>query len=98
MPRQVLIEVLAAEVTLTDDMRLGIEWAIRSGRFEASFSQPVSGGTGFIPGRLPSTLIPSGATGIIPPGLNLFAFATDKFLSALNALAAENKVNVLSSP
>jgi general secretion pathway protein D len=98
MPRQVLIEVLAAEVTLTDDMRLGIEWAIRSGRFQASFSQPVSGGTGFIPGRLPSAISAAGATGLIPPGLNLFAFATDKFLSALNALAAENKVNVLSSP
>ena len=77
---------------------MAIEWAIRSGKFEASFSQPVSGGTGSIPGRLPSTLIPLGASGIIPPGLNLFAFATDKFLAALNALAAENKVNVLSSP
>jgi general secretion pathway protein D len=99
MPRQVLIEVIAAEVTLTDDMRLGIEWAIRSGKFEASYSQPISGGTGFIPGRLPaSVFVPSGSALIAPPGLNLLAFATDKFLAALNALAAVNKVNVLSSP
>ena len=32
MPRQVLIEVLAAEVTLTDDTKLGVEWAVRTGR------------------------------------------------------------------
>ena len=35
MPRQVLIEVLVAEITLTDDMRWGIDWAMRSGRFIA---------------------------------------------------------------
>src|SRR5213593_3401678 len=33
MPRQVLIEVLVAEITLTDDIRLGIDWAVRQGRF-----------------------------------------------------------------
>ena len=38
MPRQVLIEVLAAEVTLTDDTKLGIEWAVRSGRCHVSSS------------------------------------------------------------
>ena len=31
-------------------------------------------------------------------GLNFFTFATEEFMSALNALASENKVNVLSSP
>ncbi|HEU5217950.1 MAG TPA: secretin N-terminal domain-containing protein, partial [Gemmatimonadales bacterium] len=45
MPRQVLIQVLAAEVTLTDDTKLGIEWAIREGRFDLSSSPS---------GRLPS--------------------------------------------
>jgi general secretion pathway protein D len=96
MPRQVLIEVLAAEVTLTDDTKLGIEWAIRSGRFDASYSRP-AGSTGVIPSRPPENLIPFGGI-VAPPGLNFFTFATDKFLAALNALAAENKVNVLSSP
>ena len=33
-PRQVLVEVIAAEVTLTDDFRLGVEWAVRAGRFD----------------------------------------------------------------
>ena len=91
MPRQVLIEVLAAEVTLTDDTKLGMEWALRSGRFDASSSP-----SGNLPSRPARSLIPLG--GVVPVGLNIFTFAADRFLAALNALASENKVNVLSSP
>ena len=40
MPRQVLIEVLAAEVTLDDSTRLGLQWAIQHGRFSASLTTP----------------------------------------------------------
>jgi general secretion pathway protein D len=91
MPRQVLIEVLAAEVTLTDDTKLGIEWAVRSGRFDVSSSP-----SGLLPSRPASSLIPLG--GAVPVGFNFFTFAADKFLAALNALASENRVNVLSNP
>jgi len=91
MPRQVLIEVLAAEVTLTDDTKLGMEWALRSGRFDVSSSP-----SGALPSRPARSLIPLG--GVVPVGLNIFTFAADRFLAALNALASENKVNVLSSP
>ena len=97
MPRQVLVEVLAAEVTLTDDMRLGIEWAIRSGRFDLTLTEP-TGSVGILPARPPRNLIPFGGEVGVAPGLNLFTFAADKFLAALNALAVENKVNVLSNP
>ena len=38
MPRQVLIEVLAAEVTLDDSTSLGMQWAIQHGRFSASLT------------------------------------------------------------
>jgi general secretion pathway protein D len=91
MPRQVLIQVLAAEVTLTDDTKLGLEWAFRSGRLTVSSSP-----SGTLPGRPPQSLIPLG--GAVPAGLNVFVFAAETFLAALNALANENKVNVLSSP
>ncbi len=91
MPRQVLIEVLAAEVTLTDDTKLGIEWAVRSGRFDVSSSP-----SGQLPGRPAQSIIPLG--GAVPVGFNVFAFAADKFLAALNAMASENRVNVLSNP
>ena len=91
MPRQVLIEVLAAEVTLTDATKLGLEWAIRTGRFDL-----ISSPTGILPGRPARSLIPLG--GAVPLGFSAFTFAADKFLAALNALASENKVNVLSNP
>ncbi|MGH7413917.1 MAG: secretin N-terminal domain-containing protein, partial [Candidatus Rokuibacteriota bacterium] len=91
MPRQVLIEVMAAEVTLTDDTKLGIEWAVRSGRFDVSSSP-----SGVLPGRPAQSIIPFG--GAVPLGFNFFTFAADKFLAALNALATENRVNVLSNP
>lgn len=101
MPRQVLIEVLVAEITLTDDTRLGIEWAIRSGRFDvfsAPTSPPSTSTTTTLSAR-PTFPIPSPSpiTGIAQ-GLNFFTFATNQFFVALNALASDNKVNVLSSP
>ncbi|HKZ08740.1 MAG TPA: type II secretion system secretin GspD [Methylomirabilota bacterium] len=91
MPRQVLIQVLAVEITLTDDTKLGMDWAVRSGKFTGTSSP-----SGLIPGIPPQSLIPLG--GPVPAGLTLFAFATDRFLAALNALATHNLVNVLSNP
>ncbi len=92
MPRQVLIEVLAAEVTLDDTTSLGIEWAIRQGRFDVNFT-----GSGGISSRPPQNLIPSGVTGFAS-GLNFFTFAAHEFLTAINLLASQDKVNILSSP
>jgi general secretion pathway protein D len=105
MPRQVLIEVLVAEITLTDDTRLGIDWAVRAGRF--SF---VNTNTG--PPALPTTPTPDGGfmslpagvggparlIGPIGQGLSAFTFSTDQFIAMLNALASENKVNIVSNP
>src|SRR5207302_2076799 len=103
-PRQVLIEVLVAEVTLTGDMRLGIEWAVRSGKFDVS-SAPGLGpnAAGTLEGR-PAYRLPTSATAGATPaistlaGLNVFTFATDRFFSALNTFANEDLLNVLSSP
>ena len=90
--RQVLIEVLAAEVTLNDDTKLGIEWAVRSGKFIFTNTQNTTGQTPTPPGP---GIISSGA--LLAPGFNMFVAASE-FIAALNALASENRVNVLSSP
>src|SRR3972149_6954617 len=72
MPRQVLIEGLVAEITLSDDLRLGIEWAFRTGRFDV-FNAPTAPGasttTTTLAGR-PTFPIPSLATvgGLTPGG------------------------------
>jgi general secretion pathway protein D len=92
MPRQVLIEVLAAEVTLDDKTSLGMQWALQHGRFAATFTD-----SGTIQSKTPDLIPPFGFTNL-PVGLNFFTFAAGEFLAAINALATENKVNVLSSP
>ena len=98
MARQVLIEVLAAEVTLTDDTKLGIEWAIRNGKFVFTNTQNTIGQSsiGITPTPPGQGILSAG--GLVPVGFNMFAFAANEFIAALNALATENKVNVLSSP
>jgi general secretion pathway protein D len=95
--------VLAAEVTLTDDTKLGIEWAVRSGKFTFTNTQnSIPNTTSSNTPSLPSPgIIPGGGGlggGVVPLGFNMFTFAASEFISALNALASENKVNVLSSP
>jgi general secretion pathway protein D len=39
LPLQVLIEATIAEVTLSDELRYGVEWFFRSGDFQATFAQ-----------------------------------------------------------
>ena len=58
MPRQVLIEVLAAEVTLDDSTRLGLQWAIQHGRFSASLTNPP--GAAILPTKPPDLIPPFG--------------------------------------
>jgi general secretion pathway protein D len=95
-PRQVLIEVLVAEITLTDDLRLGVDWAIKTGSLRL-FSQSISTATPSVIGPpLPSLPI---AEAITLPGSGLTAFVSgDNIFALLNALASQNLVNVLSSP
>jgi len=51
LPLQVLIEATIAEVTLSDELRYGVEWFFRSGEFSATFSQRGSGAVlPFFPG------------------------------------------------
>jgi general secretion pathway protein D len=102
MPRQVLIEVLVAEITLTDDTKLGIDWALREGSFRLA-SQSISTSTSGTPGiTAPSGLNALGAAtaiaGLPGAGLTAFAFQTEKFFAMINALASDNRVNVISNP
>jgi general secretion pathway protein D len=106
MPRQVLIEVLVAEVRLTDETRLGIDWAVRTGNLTIAnintgppglpTSAPPEGGLVALPKTLSAD--PTSLIGPFGHGLTAFTFNTNDFLAMLNALASENKVNVVSNP
>ncbi len=92
MPRQVLIEVLVAEITLTDDTKLGMDWALKSGNFR--LAQQTLGGTTSSPGNF----FPGNTVLTTAAGLTAFAFASDRFMAIINALSAENRVNIISNP
>lgn len=82
VPRQVLIEVTIAEITLSDEFSYGLEWYFNNH----------SKGKGFLD---------TGATGInqLSPG---FSYAwldpSGSIKAVLNALAANSKLNIISSP
>jgi general secretion pathway protein D len=97
MPRQVLIEVLVAEITLTDDTRFGMDWAVKTGKFTIANQNIDPGASAINPlsrSVIGNTPIPLPLGG----GLTAFTFATDQFMAIMNALASENRINVLSSP
>jgi general secretion pathway protein D len=102
MPRQVLIEVLVAEITLTDDTKLGMDWALKTGSFRIANQSIGTSTTGAAPIAPPSGLDALGSAtaiaGLPGAGLTAFAFATDKFFAMVNALAVDNRVNVISNP
>lgn len=94
MPRAVLIEVVIAEIRLTDDLTYGVEWFLRN--------RPVRiGGTRYdttIGSGTNTVFDPSFTVGsAIPQGLSLF-MGTDDFASFLRLLNTDNNVNILSTP
>ncbi|MHB9103275.1 MAG: type II secretion system secretin GspD, partial [Sulfuricella sp.] len=82
VPRQVLIEVTIAEITLSDEFSFGLEWYFNNG----------SKGKGFLD---------TGSTGIsmLAPGFSYaWLDSAGSIKAVLNALAANSKLNIISSP
>ena len=89
-PRQVLIEVLIAEINLDESNKLGVEWQHifnLGGSATGTLGVDSSLGT-----------VRPGATTPIAGGLSYVVGNTQRFKSALKASASENNVQVLSSP
>lgn len=83
-PRQVLIDVTIAEVTLTDDLSFGVEWTFEHGaRRTGTLDTGTSAGIGALTPGFSYVLRNAAGTGI---------------QAALNMLAADKRVSVLSSP
>jgi general secretion pathway protein D len=83
-PRQVLIEVLIAEIRLDDTTSMGLEWTKLGAQGSGSQIGWLSGLTG--------------DNAKITSGLIYTINYTDSFVGALKALADNNKVDVLASP
>jgi general secretion pathway protein D len=107
-PKQVLIEVLVAEVGLNDENRLGLEWTLRSQRDVKVGGQPYNVGTvsrvdvgppSALPGSPATATLPFAGVAVPPvAGLSFLLFETDRFLGLLNLYANYGQLTVLSSP
>lgn len=84
-PNQVLVEASIIEVTLTDEYSFGLEWYFRNNR-----------GTKTGTGQL--DLGASGVAAIAPGFSYSLVDSADKIALALNALASDTRVKVISSP
>ena len=90
LPRQVLIEVLVAEVTLTDAWEFGVEWALKNNKLKidnTNYTQTFSTSFG-------SSVVAAATGGFT---YSMLRGASD-VVGLINAIASETDVSLLSSP
>ncbi len=103
-PRQVMVQVLVAEVGLTDSLQYGVEWWIKSALSTGGKSWP--GFLGLEGPIAPTTALTTAAATAITPavsgagsGLNYAVFGNaGQVIGLLNLLGKDTSVNVLSTP
>ncbi len=97
MPLQVLIDATIVEVTLTDELKYGIQWFLshQNGGQHAAGSLPTLSSGGVDLTKTVSNLALGAATG----GFG-YAFTSNSgdISAVLSAAATDNKINVISSP
>jgi general secretion pathway protein D len=94
VPRQVMIEVLIAEITLTDELKFGLEWSLLA-QADKGFIN-LSGS--FIPTASSSTATGT-STSTPAPGFTFLGIdKTGLVRGYLQALSTQGKTNVLASP
>lgn len=106
-PRQVLIEVLIAEVSLTEATRFGIQWSLLSQDRAKVFGEThtFEGLSQFRPGTslygVDEKTLPPIISGSLAPtvgGYSYLLYEAGRITAMLHALATEGKVNILSNP
>jgi general secretion pathway protein D len=101
--RQVKVEVLVAEVSLTDNLKYGIEWFIKSRPGVVGALRNRADNAAILPSALPRTPTLPAATdsrSVIPtsPGLQLIDVVGGDVRAVLQALGEANKSQTLSTP
>ncbi len=86
VPAQVIIEASILEVSLTDDLRYGLEWSFQSdlGNDYTGVGKLINSGTSVTP--------------VVPGFSYAIANAAGDISAVLNALAEESLINVISTP
>lgn len=89
LPRQVLIEVMVAEVRLTDKWEFGVEWALKNNKFKTNTSNYT---------QTFSTSFGSAVTTAATGGFTYSVLRGADIVGLINAIASETDVSLLSSP
>lgn len=106
-PKQVLIEAKVLEVTLTNNLRFGVEWYLENGIAQApGLSRPTDTTTGTGTGTTTTTgtardvnrSIWGSIGGIVTQAGSIYQFDGPDVRAFVNLLQGESDVNVLSSP
>jgi len=93
-PEQVMIEVKILEISLTDDMALGVNWGQMLGDVTLG-----TGGfsTGVMPSTAPISPVPATGSGFFG-NIITGAGSNNQFTAALDALQTKTRVDTLSTP
>jgi general secretion pathway protein D len=86
--RQVLVEVMLAEVKLTDELKFGIDWFLKT--------RNNTSGTLNTLGALPST--PTGTVAPFTGGLQLVQMAGNEIRAVLQTFGTDGRAKVLAAP
>lgn len=104
MPRQVLIEVMVAEVTLSDSWEMGVEWAMKKkGKIDGNSYDNYFVNNTKIANGTASTVIPNPTfpTDLLKTGSGFtysILSSAGELAGVLNAIADNNDLSILSSP
>ncbi|MCU0755501.1 MAG: type II secretion system secretin GspD [Xanthomonadales bacterium] len=101
-PRQVLIEAKVLEVTLSNNLRFGVEWYLENGIAQApGLIRPAASGSGSSSAgatRDPDRRVWGSMGGIVTQAGAIYQFDGPDVRALVNLLQSESDVQVLSSP
>ncbi len=90
LPRQVMIEGMVAQVTLTDNLSLGLSWMFKT-QFQFGPHTILKGDIGLNTGNLTTDNLPTS-------GFTFVGRAGDEIRAVFNALASQSKAKVIAAP
>lgn len=100
IPRQVLIQVMVAEVALTDKLQYGIEWWLKGQTFSyGGKTWPASAGlSAGGAAKSASSTASTVTSGGVPAGFNYGIFSGADLVGLMNLLASNTDLTVVSAP
>lgn len=97
IPRQVLIQVMVAEVTLTDKLQYGVEWWLKSQPFSYG-GKTWNGMAALNSGLTAPSMSSNPLTSTATAGFNYGIFSGSDLVGLLQLLATNTDVTVISAP